>query len=136
MTVDLSTSVKGSKVYFRCGGEDVVKNIENPSVVYFESGFRHSYWASGYYNRPDNHPLDIIRIEPPAFDWYTVKPGMAFKQDGELFFYIGPSLSKLRNDVVFGTTSPIHCNSYGTKSVSKSDLVRSPEHDITPSVTE
>lgn len=73
-------------------------------------------------------PFDIIHLEQPAFDWATVKPGMAFfistdLQKGEIYFYVGPSLKHKDWVILLGDYS-LH-SKYERK-----NLIRAPEHDI------
>lgn len=81
MSVDLNKAERGSKMRLRCGGE-----IDWPFGSYQSTSWNlHglSYRADGsIINRSGKdiceHPFDIISITPPAFDWATVKAGMAF----------------------------------------------------------
>lgn len=79
----------------------------------------------------------------PKFDWSTVKPGMAFKVDGqcpdgirieELVRYVGPSVidnaDKLEQRVI---TQPINGPDIGSlKYTLKRALTRVPQHDLDP----
>lgn len=102
MTVDLSKAVKGSKVKFRCGGEAVLSSIENEggdNSYRWRLCFAGSHYpakelyqdAGTYRGHSVVDAFDIIAIEPPAFDWSTVKPGMAFTKHNEegIYTYIG-----------------------------------------------
>lgn len=95
MSFDLSKAVKGSKVTFRCGGEAVVSDVglKNCNTISFGHDTFWSYTEKGSFsNDKEPHPFDIIAIEPPEFDWSTVKPGMAFDctyyGDHKLLIYV------------------------------------------------
>ncbi len=108
MTVDMKKAVKGATVWFRCGGSAVVSGNPELSVeevfVYLgdENGQPTSFFLNGSYSFGSGHPLDIVKIDPPAFDWADVKPGMAFKvkSNNDLVFYVGPHMAS-KNKAVF-----------------------------------
>ena len=141
--VDLSKAKAGDTVKFRCGGEAVVRKALGTGGDAIElefEGFVDGGWVydrEGFFDDSGlikNQPFDVIAIEPKAFDWKDVKPGMAFehRSKGDILWYIGPCISKVRPDVVFMQTDPKYTSAFGMTSTSKADLVRAPEHDITP----
>jgi len=103
MSVDLSKAMRGSRVYFRCGGEAVISAENttcNEKVLYFAGDELRSYFyymdgncCSGLRSLRAESLFDIIRIDPPEFDWSTVKPGMAFfcTVDGSIKLFVGHS---------------------------------------------
>ena len=99
--IDISTLQKGDTVHFRCGGSAVV---DSAGSSYTDSRYCYlsfegydypdiGYNKSGQYGDSENHPIDIIRINRAAFDWDTVKQGMAFKNGaGKVYIYIAPNI--------------------------------------------
>lgn len=147
MTVDLSKAVKGSKVKFRCGGEAVIDGAENPTcglleytAIKFENCRGMTYHNDGTISCLDGneHPFDIITIEPPEFDWSTVKPGMAFLYDGAdshgqskgivWFVALWPT-NMGRRTVVVTDNVEATCQK-AVWALRHENLTRAPEHDI------
>lgn len=130
MTINLKEkAVKGATVHFRCGGTAVAENVADAGYISFSfEGMtdRYMYQDDGSFN-PDNiHPLDIIRIDPPAFDWSTAKAGMAFTDNnGKDYWFMCHDWEEKEN----AWFSPYSICSRPTTLV-KSELVHKPEHDI------
>lgn len=107
MSVDLSKAVKGSTVHFRCGGSAVVEEIlscdrRSFSNLSFKDYGRHfpTWYNNGsVYTSGDKNVLDIIRIDPPAFNLDDVKPGMAFDYDNPIYKFEGPAIFLSRHPV-------------------------------------
>lgn len=130
--VDLSKAVKGSTLHFRCGGSAVVSGLDRyPNGVIelsFKEGWVLGFYKDGSFYEEKQFPLDIIRIDPPAFNWDDVRPGMAFlcedAHQSELVYYVGPSL--FSSEKVVTAVSPGTYIRYTLKCA----LTRAPEHDI------
>lgn len=135
MTVDLKTqAVKGATVHFRCGGEAVIQKVRrgNDAVcrLLFEEPHQlqitTSYHNDGRLLSYSYHLLDIIRVDPPAFDWKTVEVGMAFvSEEGATWLYISPHL-KYRDLVM--VTKNADCENI--QDYPRYELTRAPEDDI------
>jgi len=107
MTVDLMTLKKGDTVHFRCGGKAEVTGKPYlgsatywPLTVQLDGIGGFAYEVDGTKNKEKNHLLDIVGVTPAAFDWGTIKWGMAFKYAGGysgtpksgIYYYLAPSL--------------------------------------------
>jgi len=139
MTVDLSILQKGYKVHFRCGGEAVVGEAditkERIDVSFVGEYGLYTFTLDG--SNDYGHQLDIIRIEPPVFDWDTVKPGMAFNSicheyEGTVWV-IKPTnyFDSGRDDrhvIVSSCVGAILSSELYT--IKHNELTRAPEHDI------
>jgi hypothetical protein len=138
--VDLSKAKAGDTVKFRCGGEAVIKGI---SVFHpwfnlsFEGGVKDTgYYQQGKRFEESNDLFDITEVipAPEAFDWGTVKVGMAFtdNQEGDVVQYVGDHIGDKSYAVVqIPNSSALRFEAF---SVLKKNLTRSPEHDIKESV--
>lgn len=129
MTVDMKQAVKGSTVHFRCGGSAVVEDLictpSNYPAHVILSGSTVRFAQDGRYLLTSNiHPFDIIRIDPPAFDWKDVKRGMGFRYDDYVGSYIGVSMT---DSIVLQMIS-VHDTVYD--GFRREDLIRAPEHDV------
>jgi len=72
MTINLSKAVKGSVVTFRCGGSAVIDYWHGDHFFFVGEDFNQDseiWYNDGHVHEEGNHPLDIISITPPAFDW-------------------------------------------------------------------
>lgn len=134
-TVNMKDAVKGATVHFRCGGSAVVEDYElnyNHVITIGKCDFE--YHSQGKIMSKKESPFDIIRIDPPAFDWSTVKPGMAFRYDSskeKIWFFAHLTQTKGRIictcDKDFGATGA-YGESYSMFYTNQ--LTRTPEHDI------
>lgn len=150
-------AVKGATVHFRCGGSAEIINyhiLGSKTNYDYLIGFRglHAefhigendelddmcnnaysfiYSIDGAYGEAlegDDCIFDIIRIEPPKFDWSTVQKGDAFTDlDGDLCFYVGLDPQYNQGDM------GIFKFSYIIESIalSPSCLTPAPEHNKT-----
>jgi len=133
--VDLSKAKKGDKVKFRCGGEAVIQD-RKANTLFFngepEQQACNWYWDGRFITMGReniDHPFDITSIEPPAFDWSTVKAGMAFSVKGRsgVGIYIANSIRN-KEAVVLDALDLDGAELY--EGYSKEYLIRAPEHDI------
>jgi len=70
----------------------------------------------------------IISIEPPVFDWSSVKPGMRFRNGiGDFCFYIGPAV--YTDDFVVVSKFLSTTSNSNLSYIEKSDLTPAPEGD-------
>lgn len=143
MTVDLSKAKKGDKVKFRCGGEAAISVHDEGGKLYFDDycwGNGVPYLSDGRMGRlkdthnhwdAEQHPFDIIAIEPAPFDWSTVKAGMGFiDEQGRPWVYVGrdPFFPNEKTRFVFMRTGK---NNYAELYEGLGGKVtRAPEHDI------
>jgi hypothetical protein len=135
MMFDLKTqAVKGATVHFRCGGSAVIEAVRKMSYnpypplfhLTFEEGQTQVYCLAGTTEAP-NKFLDIIRIDPPKFDWSTVKQGMAFMNSDGNVVWFG------MNDII--SKGIVWCMLDDGAEITpetfiKATLTRAPEHDI------
>lgn len=129
--VDLSKAQAGWTAHFRCGGSAVIESAKNSKVLFYDCEKPLQFYTNGRYLVPDvSTPFDIIRLEPPAFDWKDVKPGMAFKfngrqgHEGELVFYCFKQADGQLLFSIEGEAHPQALRSFGDC------LVPAPKHDI------
>lgn len=127
--VDLKTLEKGDTVHFRCGGSAVVDGVSGNGMLLDLNGygFKLAYdHSTGSYSPAGLSPLDIIRIEKPAFDWSKAKQGMAFlDMEGEIRYFVAHDFLSEKRVVV--TNSKL-CVSFSNHY--KNELTRVPEHDL------
>lgn len=91
--VDLSKAQAGWTAHFRCGGSAVIESAKNSKVLFYDCEKPLQFYPNGRYLVPDvSTPFDIIRLEPPAFDWDDVKPGDGFTMAGCFLYYIGKDM--------------------------------------------
>ena len=143
--VDLSKAKAGDTVHFRNGGSCELRRIDH---YHSDLHFLHfgeeclSYRSAGKFGNCVRI-LDIIRIEPKAFDWADVKPGMAFKvmwsdvgsvkRDGVLFYLSDHPASSMKDFKIFsnprkeitGSSELLNAQIYRIK-----HLERTPEYDV------
>lgn len=123
-------------VTFRCGGKATVVIVdigrqcnevlflEFPELIF-------EYDDVGSYG--DMHPLDIVEITQPPFDWPTAQAGMAFIKGGEVWFFMSHSLVAKDNARTEGYLHDGGAyfqksdNLSGVSWISYSHLIRAPE---------
>ena len=147
--VDLSKLKEGDTVKFRCGGEAVVKVIDNTERgIYrygltYEDAFMTATFSEGdryqvngsFQGTAVKHPFDIVEVIPAPFNWADVKPGMCFTgpYDDSLYYFIGRDPID-PNAHVFtekdGRTISKASYIYDSYNTSLKQFVRAPEHDI------
>ena len=122
-------AVIGATVHFRCGGKAVVEKWGvNGADFYFEfKGDKKNIYRFGNSGKATRGAiLDIIRIDPPEFDWSTVKSGMAFKNHkGSCFWFMCHDWH--HKDMVWVARKD-DCSVTGA--FPRINLTRAPEHDI------
>lgn len=133
MTIDMTKAVKGATVHFRCGGSAKVSNIQADKhplaglryITGIEDGGVYFYQESGLYSGDGLSPFDIIRIDPPAFDWATVRTGMCFRESGgdRDLYYIGTNPTSVDQIILKSSAN----NFYWGK---RDKFTRIPEYDI------
>jgi len=132
-TVDMKQAVAGATVHFRCGGSAVVdRNLGHTegdsyavTMRFVGYPFQDAYTENGFmYASSKHHALDIIRIDPPAFKWDSVKAGMAFTGSSEnIYYFIGYAIATAHLLVFEDQNGGLW------KVSEKSPLTRAPEHD-------
>ncbi len=141
--IDLGQLKKGDTVHFRCGGEAVVKESNYYGEYYYRvkieghcSDLTYSKSGKSGKGTQNESPLDIIKITHAAFDWDTVKPGMAFDIDGELTISGGVNRLWYLNTYPYGDGFALFGEMVDRGDVvvatiyRKSCLTRALEHDI------
>lgn len=123
---------KGCTVKTNCA-VFVVQDLDNNDDVLFEGyGEYITYYEDGSYERR-THPLDIIEVIPPVFDWKDAKAGMAFTHvlwaKDDIFIFIAPIgeekvMCAMPRDGIRRGTSVV------SRDILKGYLTRAPEHDI------
>lgn len=116
-------------------GADLVALCEdNPAAPKYKAGdiltVRLLDEGAKVMNRPNTNDdvLEIIyHIPAPEqkFDWSTVKAGMAFKQDGKIFWYAAEDITDEDYAIFTESKEWVYFVSY-----LKEDFKRAPEHDI------
>lgn len=133
--IDLKTLKAGDTVKFRCGGEVVVRAINEAGHRSFNHGLRFigqadsmNYNNSGLCggsNDSGNSPFDIVEIIPAPFDFNYIRWGMAFTHNTfPLIHYIGRSKD---GDYIFDFGGGHNCQYDGMQI---ENLIRIPERDI------
>lgn len=137
MEVDLSKLEAGQTVKFKCGGESVIKSVSfryNTEYWLYMSGYSCVVRYEGRSGLCIQSPmLDIIEIIPKPFDWKDVKPGMAFFDKLDVYFYQSGSI--IKEDDIYkwhhnGAKFQQKGNLGNTRWIAFCHLVRAPEHDI------
>ena len=126
-------AVKGAKVTFRCGGVAVIEDVRpygvdmiNRSITFVGCKNPSNYYSDGSFYNDHATPFDIISIEPPAFDWSTVKRGMAFEDEkGFICWYVGECFEDKKMIVIALSDK----DAMPIVRKLKSKLKPSPEHD-------
>lgn len=140
-------AVKGATVYFRCGGKAVIRDTQlrgshSPNGfipkyirLEFEEAliqYRYRLDLNGMITEPEEDEdecealLDIISIEPPVFDWSTVKAGMCFTdKNGRNYWFMCQNWNEA---YIIWVSETKDCCSVDW--LYKKDLIRAPEHDI------
>lgn len=139
--VDLSKLKVGYTVKFLCGGQAGIKNVFDCSehrinlIFKEEPNHKYNYMLDGSATGTCGpRVFDIIEIIPAAFDWDTVKPGMAFtpiiecNKEWTTVWFVSPSCDKERIIVTKDNRFEAITGAFST--FDKTDLIRVPEHDI------
>ena len=134
ISVKFKDITAGCKVKFRCGGEATTDDwmmgrlcngitfVEFPELIF-------EYDDLGIYG--DNHPLDIVEIIPKPYDWNEAKYKDAFiRNGGENPIYYLCSNPDNEDKVYVGCFSKNYDCLYNSFDVLKSEITRSPEHDL------
>jgi hypothetical protein len=138
MITDIRKMPKGSTVKLRCGGEltncymiaDYPPDNNNKIIIfsgddYIGGDYKTNGKVFGYLE----HPLDIIEIIPPPFDWSDAKSGMCFIQEnGEKVYFIGDDFSDERFIIV--ATKSLTMENAQVRHLAKAYLTRFPEGDV------
>lgn len=137
-------AVKGATVHFKAGGKAVVESgYEGEGGVYILNFQNYDYsifyHAASFSSKVGNGPLDIIRIDPPAFDWSTAKAGMAFgfSDDRDLIYHYTIMSPFQEGVAIFSYDFPEEKSDYSNGNhrvvafcIGDDLIIRAPEHDI------
>lgn len=132
MTEILKNLKIGDTVVLACGGRVLIKRnpkLDGAVLLIFE--LRQEYYLNGQIAYADTPALNITEVIPAAFDWSTVRAGMAFRYDkNQTYFFIGKTPEKIcifcrekRKDDPY----LLHFNDVESM---KKNMTRAPEHDV------
>ena len=104
MTVDLSKAEAGGVIEVRLDFSQVESAKISKRCIIYES--------------------QVLSYTPPAFDWATVKPGMAFLYEDRPLHFVGPNVRSAAEVIVTDNVGQRYMSMF------KGILTRAPEHDI------
>ncbi len=127
--VDLLKAKIGDIAHFKCGGSAKIIKVAPTMMAFNLTSVDSIEWWSHEFLSQVSSPFEITRIEVPPFDWTTVKPGMAFHSDGELYIFIGNQMLISNGNDLCGIFQSTSCTS-NIRNIHRNHVIRAPEHDI------